>query len=292
MTLQNVLCIAALCSAPLLAQEIRTNIMYAPAPDGSPPPVGLKNQMFSIVGREFSFGPEALVKDAPFSADDVTESTQILGDGNRIVSRQQGALYRDSQGRTRTEHTLPTPEAASAQAPKMVNIVDPVAGVSYSLEPTRQVAHKFSMNAPSGELNNVRMSIRKLTAETAARNGTLEARSMEFVFTNGAVSKDNVEVNKESLGEKNVEGVVAQGTRSTQTIPANALGNERPIVVTTENWFSPELKMTVLTKHSDPRFGETVHKLTNIRTGEPDATLFSVPAGYTVQDAAVKEVHE
>src|SRR5437763_12330423 len=108
MTLQNVLCISALCCAPLLAQEIRTDIMYAPAPGGSPPPMGLKNQMFTIVGREFSFGPEALVKDAPFSADHVTESTQIRADANRIVNRQQGALYRDAQGRTRTEHTLPT----------------------------------------------------------------------------------------------------------------------------------------------------------------------------------------
>ena len=72
------------------------------------------------------------------------------------------------------------------------------------------------------------------------------------------------------------------------TIAAGEMGNERPIEVVSERWYSEQLKTLVLTKHSDPRFGDTTLRLTNVRLGEPSALLFEVPADYTVQDASMK----
>jgi hypothetical protein len=88
----------------------------------------------------------------------------------------------------------------------------------------------------------------------------------------------------ESLGKQTVEGVEAEGTRNTITIPAGTIGNERAIQIVSERWYSPELQAVVMTKHSDPRFGETTYRLTNISRGEPDHSLFELPAGYTITD--------
>jgi hypothetical protein len=88
----------------------------------------------------------------------------------------------------------------------------------------------------------------------------------------------------ESLGQQLVEGVLAEGTRSTLTIAAGEIGNERDILVVSERWYSPELRMVVMTKHSDPRTGETIYRLTNINRSEPARDLFELPAGYSVTE--------
>ena len=86
----------------------------------------------------------------------------------------------------------------------------------------------------------------------------------------------------EDLGTQTIARVSAQGTRYTRTIPAGQIGNEKPIVIVSEHWYSTDLQMVVMSKRSDPRFGETTYTLTNIQRTEPAASLFTVPADYTV----------
>jgi hypothetical protein len=88
---------------------------------------------------------------------------------------------------------------------------------------------------------------------------------------------------KEVLGEQVLEGVTTKGTRTTTVIPAGAIGNELPIAVTSEEWFSPDLKVLVMTKHADPRSGETTYRLTGIMRGEPAPSFFELPAGVTIK---------
>ena len=92
------------------------------------------------------------------------------------------------------------------------------------------------------------------------------------------------QLKKESLGTQQIEGVNAEGTRFTRTIPAGTIGNEKAIDIVNEIWTSPDLHTVVLKKTSDPRFGETVFRLTNIKRGEPDPSLFTVPAGFTIKN--------
>ena len=103
-----------------------------------------------------------------------------------------------------------------------------------------------------------------------------------YIFrTNGGANHNAV---KEQLGKQLIEGVEAEGTRTTVTIPAGEIGNDRAIEIVSERWFSPELQMVVMTRHSDPRSGETIYRLTNITRTEPEKSLFEVPTGYTVKE--------
>jgi len=97
-----------------------------------------------------------------------------------------------------------------------------------------------------------------------------------------SVTPSTWERRSENLGTQNIEGIEAEGTRTITTIPADAIGNERPIEITYEKWYSKELQLVVMSKHNDPRFGEQTYRLTNIVRNEPDASLFTVPNGYRV----------
>ncbi|HEV2664662.1 MAG TPA: energy transducer TonB, partial [Blastocatellia bacterium] len=96
--------------------------------------------------------------------------------------------------------------------------------------------------------------------------------------------------NTEQLGKHMVEGLECEGTRAVTTMPPGAIGNERPIETVNETWYSPELKMMILSKRSDPRFGESTYRVGNIVRSEPDAALFQIPSEYTIIDSKSKKV--
>ena len=96
------------------------------------------------------------------------------------------------------------------------------------------------------------------------------------------VMNDPAQVTSEDLGTKNIEGVQANGTRTTRTIPAGQIGNDRAISIVTEVWISPDLQTVVYSKRSDPRMGEQTFALTNIVRGEPDPALFTIPADFKI----------
>jgi hypothetical protein len=208
-----------------------------------------------------------VVKGAPFSAVATSETTQTLADGNHITRKTQTNLYRDSQGRMRREVTLPAigPLAASGQPHSFIEISDPVAGTAYVLEPEQKVARQLP--GPMG------MGIR--TKGGVGPGGNAIYRT--FKESAEATAKS------ESLGAQTIEGVNADGTRTTRTIPAGEIGNEGPITIVSERWYSADLQMDVKSTHSDPRFGNTKYTLTNIQRTEPAAALFTVPSDYSVE---------
>jgi TonB family protein len=268
-----------------------------------PPPVQRPgDDTFYYVTSEMSFDGK-LVKGAPYSAQAVTEMTQTLSDGNRIVNKSSVSLYRDSEGRTRREQTLRAigPFATASEPPTTIFINDPVAGATYMLDARTHIARKM----PTVRLNYMD-SLQVMRARVPAPPGGAIApmlppgsegkaeveRSMVMSAPapgpeGGAVFEfrrnDARKAKHESLGKQSVEGVEAEGTRETVTIPAGEVGNELPIEIINERWYSPALQTIVMTKHSDPRFGETVYRLTNIDRSEPAKTLFEVPADYTVK---------
>ena len=263
-------------------------------PDGPLPP-GMPGD-FVFLATEMSFGGK-LVKGAPYSGQAVTESVQTLSDGNRIVNKSTAAIYRDSEGRTRREQTLRAIAAFAngGEPPQTIFISDAVAGTSYLLDPRTHTAQKmppmnfkfqFKVPPPSADQSG--------PLPDAAPAEPIEQRRVEMRHTEmGAkMAPDhfisgwgNHVANKESLGKQNVEGVEAEGTRSTVTIPAGEIGNERPIDIINESWYSPELQTLVMTRHSDPRFGESSYRLTNIDRSEPARSLFEVPADYILKAA-------
>jgi hypothetical protein len=214
-----------------------------------------------------------VVTGAPFTASFSTQTTQIFSDGNKIQQESSaGTIARDSEGRTRRDMTLNTivglwtsnnegtskgaaPDSTAPIEFKASFINDPVAKTHYILFTDRKLARQVGRHA-------------------GMRNGS-SPNSFGEMFKG--------ETTTESLGTQTINGVPAQGTRFTRTIPAGQIGNEKPIVIVIERWYSPDLQMVVMTKHTDPRSGETEFQLTNIVRQEPAASLFQVPSDYTIK---------
>jgi hypothetical protein len=228
-------------------------------------------------------GPLSTTPGAPYSAQATTERVQVLADGNRIEQTSTGSVARDSQGRVRRDEPLPGLTSNSGDAPHLVTLADPVAGAHWTLDPQTKTAVKMPFAPFKGG------DLAPLAPPMGAGDKTW------FVATAGAAGGGRVQViaknqipdssvAKVDLGTQTIEGVPAQGTRTTRTIPAGAIGNDLPIVITTETWYSPDLKVLILSKTNDPRMGETTYKLTNIQRSEPPANLFQIPSDYTIKD--------
>jgi hypothetical protein len=221
---------------------------------------------FAFLGGQFGFGK--VVTGAPYSAQVTTQMTQTLADGTHIQRSATASVARDSQGRSRREETmsgigrLAASSAASGGAARTtVFIHDPVASMSYVLDPNAHTVRQMQISSNGGHFGHGQ----------AASDAAPRARPNRAAATT------------EDLGTQVIAGVNATGKRITRTISAGAEGNDRDLSVTTETWYSPDLQVVVMSKSSDPRFGERVYQLTNITRAEPDASLFAVPSGYTVQ---------
>ena len=239
------------------------------------------------------------VEGAPYSATVTNESVQTLADGNRITQTTTGATARDSQGRTRNEASLPMIGNLSAtDVPHLVFIVDPVAQVSYTLNLDEKTAHvvntKGMMPMPAGGKAVTMAAGAMRIPDLAPLPPPLAAGGQVFLSMNATkidLAKEQAETKSEDLGTQVIEGVNAQGKRTTRTIAAGEIGNDKPIDIVTEVWTSPDLKTIVLSKRSDPRMGTQTFRLTNIVRGEPDASLFTVPSDFkTVDPGADKNV--
>jgi hypothetical protein len=182
------------------------------------------------------------VKGVPFSAQALTESTQMLADGNRVIRKSTSMIARDSQGRTRREQSL-------ANGASVVLLHDPVTGAGYVLDPQSRSARKNAIP-----------------------------------FAENAISTASPNDKSESLGTQIVEGLLAQGSRATRTIPAHEAGNDGSLDIVLETWYATELQTVVASRYIDPRIGEITYKLTEIQRGEPPYPLFQVPAEYSVEE--------
>jgi hypothetical protein len=235
------------------------------------------------------FDKGRVVTGAPYSAEAITEVTQPLSDGNRIERRTSAKFARDSRGRIRREHQAMAVGTLVAEAEAIiVTISDPVAGTFVTLDSERRTAMQSKMSKPSRTRSLDVTEERFVMADRmAAIGGTAGVRVGPY--TGGTPAQaPAVSVQTDSLGTQTIEGVRAEGQRTTTTIPPGAIGNQQPIEIVSERWFSPELQVVVLTRRSDPRFGETVYRLTNIVRAEPPATLFQIPPDYRIEQPQVR----
>ena len=288
-----------------------------------------------------------VVKDAPYSAEAITETSQVLADGNRISRKSAALLYRDALGRTRQEQTAPA---------STVYINDPVAGKRTILNIEKKSAtvlpsmglfsdkldmdkiHELAragkaqiirksaggereiLSQGDGEMRIIRKNAdgetqiinepgrqiiirRKETDRADGSKAVEESREVKVSVLRSHGGEDAVAIaglpmdinslmtlragkNKgvtTSLGVKDIGGVKAEGTQTIATIPAGEIGNDKPIQIVSEKWFSPELQTVVYSRHSDPRSGETIYRLNNIRRVAQPPELFAVPAGFQVK---------
>ncbi len=273
-----------------------------PPPPPPPPPPGVMGADVFVFNRMEEASSEKPVKGAPYSAQAVTEFTQTLSDGNQIHRKTAATLYRDSEGRTRREQTLggfgpwSPPENSTQQ---IIRISDPTAGASYILNPAQRTAQKLP--AMQGGPRMMRQRASREGGPPSSDEGPSTMRVAGPPPPAGGegpmgferhLAAEGGTVQTESLGSQVIEGVQADGTRTTMTIPAGRIGNDKPIQIVTERWYSNQLQAVVLSKRSDPRVGQTVYRLTSVTQAEPAAALFQVPSEYTIHDVPQFRRHE
>ena len=290
------------------------------------------------------------IKNAPYSAQMVTERQQNLSDGNQIADHHATMAYRDSAGRTRQEVVDAKGEL------KVITIHDPVAGATWILKPQDRTATKIARagdaartaarqaaeaSRKAAEAGRKAGEDARARVEQMRRDGTLpsvERRKLddgseEIIVKRVArvnpelrqnIQQDvHIQVSKaleensealraaqvrlapltagvfgdmkwaskattKDLGTREFNGIKAEGKLRSYEIPAGGIGNRNPIVVSDETWYAPDLQVTVYTRHSDPRSGDTVFRLDNLKRGEPAPALFTVPSDYTVKDPLAK----
>jgi hypothetical protein len=248
---------------------------------------------FSVAGG--AAGPT--VAGAPYSAQIQTQHVQTLADGNRIVETTQGSVARDGQGRVRRDEALSGFPGTQADAPHLVFIDDPVAGVHWNLDAHTKTAFKlpFVHVPPPGAGAPFSISMPPPPPPPGPDkvffySSDVMPKADLHIMTRAQVLPDSQGA-KTDLGTDTVAGVKAQGTKITRTIPAGTIGNEQPLVITTETWYSPNLKVLVMSKTSDPRIGETTYRLTDIQRAEPAADLFEIPADYTIKSGPANVIY-
>ena len=254
------------------------------------------------------------VKNAPYSAEVVSEQQHNLADGNQIVNKSSSMNYRDSAGRTRQEM-----RDASGTL-RTVTIHDPAEGLTYILNPETKSATKIGPHREIARLagekareriaemrkeggdqvivkrierhadgearqrirEDVRIRVTKDLADGPARIGIerigpiIAGAFGDMKWASKATVKD--------LGTKEIDGIKALGKLKSYEIPAGEIGNRNPILVSTESWYSPELQVTLLNKRTDPRTGERTWRMAGVKRDEPAAALFTVPSDYAVKD--------
>lgn len=339
MNTKNILIATLLACAftPALAEEL----VAAPGPDGERRIVirqdgfaagqmagqlaGLRaGDSASVTGAMVRISTQGVVRNAPYSADAVTERLQQLSDGNQIVNKSRALQYRDSAGRTRTE------VQGDDGKIRTVTIGDPVEGARWVLSPEHKTATRIDISSEQARAaaaqarvaatqagNQARARIEVLRAEGKLTEGTqvivkeiqrggdapdvrvrvavpvavtlpaaraLSAQIAPLIVGASNDGKWSSRAVTRELGTRDFAGLKASGQQRSYTIPADEIGNRNPIEVSSETWTSPELQVLVYYKHSDPRSGELVYRLENLKRAEPAAALFSVPSDYTVRD--------
>lgn len=235
-----------------------------------------------IVGGYIGSAPSG-VKGLPFSADVIEETDQYLADGNHIHRENHGKVFRDSEGRMRTENEIGSAMAGSKPFLHIL-INDPVQNTFILLNPETQAAtvhHLMQRPVAASGSNSVPTNASPSQARTAA-----DPQSQALIQSLRDKQGQSMvrQHSREDLGTMEIEGFIVKGTRFTTTTPAGAIGNDKPMTTTSERWFSEDLKMDLLIKSSSPESGQHVRRLVNIRSGDPDPLLFQVPVDYTVKE--------
>ena len=275
-------------------QHIRTDVLKAAPPGmGSTVPHVMAlaapsgNTQMDVEYIAAEFGGK-VVKGAPYSAEEVTETRQTLADGNRITRKSSALVYRDGQGRTRREQSLESIGHLGLQSQeplKTITINDPVGGVNYILDAASRTARKLpAANVVMHSTSAGKPATREVFERHVEISGPPGSAALPHTAGVRVLIRhsESGAANKEALGKQVIEGIEAEGSRVTVTTPAGQIGNELPIQTISESWYSPKLQTVVLSKQSDPRMGDTTFRLTKVELGEPAASLFEVPADYKV----------
>jgi hypothetical protein len=278
---------SSLCFVPAsLAQDA--------ASTSSSAPVSTIHASCSFSVGPYMFPPQAPKSTTPYSATEETSHLQTLADGTHITQGPRTTrIYHDSQGRTRQERSF-CDHGLKGDFANVVIIRDPVEGITYVLDMENHVAHRLTSSGdaksqavsstPVARASSSSSNVAVFTSSSSANGSSMSSSAIQVGSSLSSSAHSEMTVESENLGTQVMEGLTVEGKRTVRTIPINAEGNDQPIKIVWESWFSPDLKTNVLTRSSDPRNGETTFRLIDVNLSEPDPALFGPPADYKIVD--------
>jgi hypothetical protein len=273
-----------------LAQQKRSDAENASVANARAVPQSSRTQSRRVTSDGLEF-ERTLARDVPFSATQIIETTESLADGNTAVKTSTSMIYRDRQGRTRRDSFSGELSSAAGNAsPTMSIINDPILGFSYILDHRASLVRRAVFVIPRSDTRDSSSNSRR--QEAAARGQVLPmpgASDAESGLRVG-MEENSPGAKTEALGTRDIEGVLAEGTRISMTVPRGTIGNEQPVEIVMERWYSPTLQTVVLVKRNDPRRGGTTYRLTGIKREDPAAALFMVPRNYRIYDELGREI--
>jgi uncharacterized protein YecT (DUF1311 family) len=197
----------------------------------------------------------------PFHAKIVVEINRQLPDGTAVAQKYYTLVARDAAGREYREGRDLVPAGSDREPPLVRTIVyDPKTSLITTCIPDRRVCRQTGFD-PTGH-----------PVEESA----------------GPSSDGKSVLTRESLGAKTMDGLEVTGTRETRTFSPGAFGNDKPVVVTKEIWYSPQLQFNLAVTRNDPRNGTQTFAVTDLKLGDPGSEWFALPDGYRmVQERTV-----
>ncbi|MES2391689.1 MAG: hypothetical protein V4555_08615 [Acidobacteriota bacterium] len=252
------------------------------------------------------------VSGQPYEASKVTHSVWKLADGTTIRHDAESKIARDDAGRVREDieqtRAMSLGGKQTNSTVESVTVADPVDHSLLTWSGTGKLKLATRMQMPDlsaltkklpGGVHGIMGGIaiapppppggtegpHVAMVRLGSREGNASAYDVDVAKTPGTdVTRDVVRT--EELGQQSLAGLLVTGKRTTTMIPTGKIGNNQPITIVHEEWYSPDLQVVVKTMDSDPRSGERTMELQGLTRGEPDAALFHVPEGYEVRDMA------
>ena len=194
----------------------------------------------------------------PFSGTVNVERSLTQPDGSVVNLKTIRDIGRDSGGRIHNESRGLVPVLDTRKPPIIsIHVYDPQTRISTMLNPQKRTFWTQTVNRPPA------------TVPPAFLASPTGDNLPQYEFSK-----------KEDLGIRDIEGLPAHGVRQAQTIHAETNGSDKEIVITDEYWYSDDLRINLMIKHSDPRTGTVTITVSQINRAEPDPALFEIPQGY------------
>jgi hypothetical protein len=194
----------------------------------------------------------------PFSGTVNVESSLTQPDGSIVNLKTIRDIARDSGGCIHNEsRTLA--RVLDTKKPPLVSIhlYDPQTRISTMLNPQKRTFWTQTVNRPPATVPPAFLA--SPTGDSVPPN--------EFT-------------KKEDLGVRDIEGLPVHGVRQTQSVSPENNGSQQEVIITDEYWYSDDLRINLMIKHSDPRTGTVTMTVAQITRSEPDPALFEIPQGY------------
>jgi len=265
-----------------------------------------------------SSGTNASAAPAPYTAEFRITRVQTLANGATITRETKEVMARDSQGRTLTStQQIPTSDGQRTITSFFhVHLPD---RTEINWNSLTKEAHAIHMPPPgqnpgcwsTAPLSTIPAGLPDSVAPApnpappvegggggSGIGGVVEStgstgRIVSSQADGAALSQPrpaSVQPVHEDLGNDTILGIEVHGQRITRTTPVGRIGNDVPLVRTTESWTAPSLGLTLRQITDDPQSGKTTREVVSLDLNEPDPSVFAPPEGYEVIDEEMHQV--